>query len=353
MNAKFSAAVAAFALGFPLVAVADETMPSLVIGEQAALHPYEYGGVSAIEHQSALAVADQICIDDPSCGVGCSEDVSCGDSCCQKNILCGLIMPSDHCFDSFISPMTNPVFFEDPRQLTEVRGIFLNHKVPLAAGGGDVQLYAAQARARITDRLSIIATKDGYVVSQNPVIADGWADVAAGLKYTLYSDAATQRLLSGGLTYEIPAGTPRTRQGNGDGEFHLFLSGGAEILNYGHVISGSGFRLPSDSSEESQMWYWSNHLDYQVLRNWYLLTEYNWYHWMKSGNNTFAPGIEGGDLFNFGSTGVAGNDIVTGAFGAKYKPNRHVEIGVAWELPLTERRDVLENRLTVDAILRY
>ena len=45
--------------------------------------------------------------------------------------------------------------------------------------------------------------------------------------------------------------------------------------------------------------------------------------------------------------------IVTGAFGAKYKPNRHVEIGVAWELPLTERRDILENRLTVDAILRY
>lgn len=345
MNAKLSAALTALALGFPLVAAAEETMPSLVIGAESALNPYEY--------HSATTVADQVYIDDPSCGVGCSEDVCCADACRLPNILCGLVMPSDHCFDSFISPMTNPVFFEDPRQLTEVRGIFLQHKVPLAAGGGDVQLYAAQARARITERLSIIATKDGYVVSQNPVIADGWADVAAGLKYTLYSDAATQRLLSGGATFEIPAGSPRTRQGNGDGEFHLFLSGGAEIFDYGHVISGSGFRLPSDSSEESQMWYWSNHFDYQVLQKWYLLTEYNWYHWMKSGNNTFAPGIEGGDLFNFGSTGVAGNDIVTGAFGAKYKPNRHVEVGVAWELPLTERRDVLENRLTVDAILRY
>lgn len=58
-------------------------------------------------------------------------------------------------------------------------------------------------------------------------------------------------------------------------------------------------------------------------------------------------------MFNFGSTGVAGNDIATGAFGAKYKPNRHVETGVAWELPLTERRDILDNRLTVDAIVRY
>lgn len=345
MNAKLSAAFAAFALGFPLVGAAEEAMPSLVVGAESTLNPYEY--------ETATTIADQVYVDDSTYNAGCSSNACCTDTCSLPNILCGLVMPSDHCFDSFISPMTNPVFFEDPRQLTEVRAIFLNHKVPLAAGGGDVQVYAAQARARITDRLSIIATKDGYVVSQNPVVADGWADVAAGLKYTLYSDAATQRLLSGGLTYEIPAGTPRTRQGNGDGEFHLFLTGGAEIFEYGHVISGSGFRLPSDSHADSQMWYWSNHLDYQVLQNWYLLTEYNWYHWMKSGDATFAPGVEGGDLFNFGSTGVAGNDIVTGAFGAKYKPNRHVEVGVAWELPLTERRDILENRLTVDAILRY
>ncbi|MCA9187125.1 MAG: hypothetical protein R3E01_09535 [Pirellulaceae bacterium] len=67
---------------------------------------------------------------------------------------------------------------------------------------------------------------------------------------------------------------------------------------------------------------------------------------------TLAP-IEGGDLFNLGTVGVAGNDIVTGAFGMKYKPGNHMELGVAWELPLTERRDVLDNRLTVDMILRY
>lgn len=347
MNAYLSVALAALALalGLPLAAADDETIPTIVIANESAQSSYEGHG--------AVTVADQITLDDPSYGVSCAQETGCADACCQTSILCGLIMPSDHCFDSFISPMTNPVFFEDPRQLTEVRGIFLQHKVPLAAGGGDVQLYAAQARARITERLSIIATKDGYIVSQNPIIADGWADVAAGLKYTLYSNAATQRLLSGGLTYEIPAGTPRTLQGNGDSEFHLFLSGGAEIMEYGHVVSGSGFRLPADCAVESQMWYWSNHFDYQVLQNWYLLTEYNWYHWMKSGDNTALAGVEGGDLFNFGSTGVAGNDIVTGAFGAKYKPNRHVEIGVAWELPLTERRDILENRLTVDAIVRY
>ena len=58
------------------------------------------------------------------------------------------------------------------------------------------------------------------------------------------------------------------------------------------------------------------------------------------------------DIINLGSTGVAGNDIVTGAVGMKYKPSVYQEIGVAWEVPVTDRRDILENRLTVDWIVR-
>jgi hypothetical protein len=192
------------------------------------------------------------------CGMSCDNSCSCGAGCSDAGLLGGLIKPSDHCFDDFISPMTNPVFFEDPRTLTEARAIFLQHKVPLAAGGGDIQLYAVQLRAALTDRLSLIATKDGYAVSSNPLIADGWADVAAGLKYNLFVDPQAQRLLSAGLVYEMPVGTPRTQQGNGDGEFHLFMTGMAELMDNVHWISGSGFRLPADSSAESQSWYWSN-----------------------------------------------------------------------------------------------
>ena len=50
---------------------------------------------------------------------------------------------------------------------------------------------------------------------------------------------------------------------------------------------------------------------------------------------------------------MTGNDIVTNAVGFKYKRNRHRELGVAFEYPLTERRDVLKHRLTVDWIFRY
>jgi hypothetical protein len=262
------------------------------------------------------------------------------------------IRPSDHCFDDFISPMSNPVYFEDPRTLTEARFIFLNHKVPNAAGGGDVQLYALQIRAALTDRLSLIATKDGYVVSSNPLIDDGWADVAAGLKYNLYSDPCTQQLLSAGLVYEAPAGTHDTLQGNGDGAFDFFLTGGAQICPNGHWLGAAGLVQPVNDGDESTWSYFSNHFDYYVGRGWYALMEYNWYHYLESGDNGI-PGVEGGDLFNFGSTGVAGNNIVTCAFGAKFKPDRCTEIGIAWEVPLTERRDVLENRLTFDYIRRF
>ncbi len=182
---------------------------------------------------------------------------------------------------------------------------------------------------------------------------DGWADLTAGVKYNLFANPQTQRLLSAGLTYEMPVGSSRALQGNGDGEFHLFLTGGAQIGSCWHWISGSGFRLPADTNEGSQMWYWSNHLDRRMSKRLYLFTEVNWFHWMKSGTNAGLAGIEGGDLINLGSTGVAGNDIVTQAIGAKVKVSRNLIVGLAWEFPLTSRKDVLEDRLTMDVIMRY
>ena len=308
------------------------------------------GGCATSACQSGCDIAAPSCSSCSPCG-GCSSCSSC-DGCGIGAGLLDFVAPSDRCFSNFLSPMTNPVYFEDPRTLTEARFIFLHHKVPLAAGGGDINLLALQLRAALTDRLSIIATKDGFATSTNPLVDDGWADVNAGLKYNLFKDACCQRILSAGATYELPVGSTRTLQGNGDGLFHLFLSGGARVGNY-NWISGSGLLLPVDTDAESSVWYWSNHIDRRIgCTNLHALMELNWYHWMGSGTNGL-PGVEGGDLFNLGSTGVSGNDIVTGAFGVKYKPSNKMEVGVAWEFPLTDRRDVLDNRLTVDCIFRY
>lgn len=347
-------AVALFAPAAVLQAETDTLqsfMTDAVLGEslveQAEVTPVDYQLVSCDD------CADDCCGSDCGCGDGCGCGDACGcGGCSLLSKMGGLLKRSDHCFDDFISPMTNPVFFEDPRTLTEARMIFLQHKVPAAALGGDVQLYAVQLRAALTDRLSLIATKDGYAVSTNPLISDGWADLSLGLKYNLLRDPCNGILLSTGVMYELPIGSTRTRQGNGDGEFNLFATGGARLSCNSHWISAVGFRLPTNQFQESTSMYWSNHFDYKLSRSLYALMEFNWYHWMDSGQGG-VPGVEGLDLFNLGSTGVAGNDIVTGAFGVKCKPSCNSEIGLAWEVPLTDRKDVLENRLTLDWIVRY
>jgi hypothetical protein len=287
------------------------------------------------------------------CDGGNSCDSFCGqESCCDK--LLGIFAHSDHCLGEFISPMTNPIFFEDPRTLTEARVIFANHTLPGALGGGDAQLVACQLRAALTENLSLIATKDGFLFAGPDVpLEDGWADINLGLKYNLYKDYDAQQVLSAGARYELPIGSQQALQGNGDGEFDLFLSGATALGQASHFMSAAGFRLPADTNAENQIFYWSGHLDRRLgSTNLYLLGEMNWYHYLKSGAGGI-PGVGGLDLFNLGSTNMAGVDIVTGAFGLKYKPNYNREFGIAWEAPVTDNRDVMNSRLTLDAIFRY
>ena len=153
------------------------------------------GGATQAEHSLCYSPEAELCA--PTCDSGCCDP---GDSCCGSclsgcgfgsghwldDVLggksCGLLKPSDHCFDDFISPMTNPVFFEDPRTLTEARFIFINHSVPGNLFGNEAQLYALQMRAALTENLSLIATKDGFIVSENPLVGDGWADGGSRFK---------------------------------------------------------------------------------------------------------------------------------------------------------------------------
>jgi hypothetical protein len=213
-----------------------------------------------------------------------------------------------------------------------------------------------QARARLTDRISFIATKDGYIDIDTPGTghSEGWADVAAGLKFTVFRNPERKFLLSTGMTYEIDMGRHEVFQGRGDGEFHFFLSGAKQLGCRAHWISGAGVRVPTDHTARSQMAYWSNHFDYQVTQMLYGLVEFNWFHWLRSGDGDLGTtGFEGLDLINLGSTGVSGNDIATCAVGGKLKPYNNVEIGSGYEFPMTERKDILEDRFYADLIIRY
>ena len=185
------------------------------------------------------------------------------------------------------------------------------------------------------------------------ILDSAFADVSARLKYNLYRDAQAGRLLTTGLMYEIPMGSQKSLQGNGNAEFNFFVSAGTRLGSRGHWISTSGLREPADDSLENGVFYWSNHWDYRVGRRpIYAFTELNWYNYLSSAN-AFPLPIEGGDLFNLGSPGITGNDLVTSAIGLKARPKRNVEAGLAWEFPVTERKGLMDNRLTLDFIIRY
>jgi hypothetical protein len=221
-------------------------------------------------------------------------------------------------------------------------------------------VLAMPIRVALNDRLSLIVPKNGYIMAESDagLIRDGWVDTSIGLKYNVMRDPCSRQLLTTVVTYELPSGDTEALQGNGDGVFNLSASYGAALGACCHWISGSGFVLPTNTTDESQIWWWSNHFDRRIYENGclsiYALGEVNWYHWMNDGEDGPLPGIEGNDIINLGSPGVAGNDIVTGAFGTKVKPyGNAMEIGVAWETHMTQRRDLLEDRLSIDWILRF
>jgi hypothetical protein len=84
------------------------------------------------------------------------------------------------------------------------------------------------------------------------------------------------------------------------------------------------------------------------------LIELNWFHYTNNGNSR-PLNFEGTDLFNFGSTNVAGHNYLRMALGARYVPFPWLQFGTAFEFPLatSSSRDIERFRLNFDVIFRY
>ena len=116
------------------------------------------------------------------------------------------LFESDHAFDGFTTPLSNPVQSKDPRSLTEARFLFMGNwsrpSTPVI-GGGAFQVYALQLRLAVTDRLQLFADKDGLVrfspKGASSVFA--MANIMAGAKYVLIRDVENQFLFSGVVQY--------------------------------------------------------------------------------------------------------------------------------------------------------
>jgi len=256
--------------------------------------------------------------------------------------------------DNMISPVSHPVTFEDPRHSTELRPIFAYHEVDdsFVTQGGNAQVYALQARLKLTDDLSFIATKDGLVsLKPKAVVPDdeGIADVAAGLKYSVLRTDTS--ILTTGLRYEIPLGKEEIFQGQGDGALNPFVSAGTTCGDI-NLMAGTGLRVALDDTDSS-FWDLDMHADMK-LGSFYPLVELNLIHPYQSGDR-LPIADEGEDFFNFGATNAAGKNIITMAAGARYRISDSIDIGAAYQFPLDrgEGSAIIDWRLTADMIIRF
>lgn len=276
-------------------------------------------------------------------------------------------------------PVSNPVYNGDARNVTMVRPIMIFHSLPddirVNMGGvestlplgGDVTGMAVQLSYAFNDRLSLVAVKDGYFdLDPDRTLQDdnGWADIAAGLQYSFIYEPKNNFIVSGRLVYEAPVGDDDIFQGNGDGNLApaiLFLKGWDKLQFSGTV----GLVLPLDTDEENTLLYDSWNLSYAVTDVIRPLIELNHFHVLNSGDRNISQyhgnqddlvaaitTFNGVDIINLGGEHNDDNeDLVTLALGSRFRINKWLDLGAAYEIPLTnDDESLIKNRFTMDAV---
>ncbi|MCM8537946.1 MAG: hypothetical protein NE334_18535 [Lentisphaeraceae bacterium] len=284
-------------------------------------------------------------------------------------------------FDDFISPASNPVYFESPFHETSLRLIHIHQefhsKVQTDVSGpklkldGELTATALQLRYAVNERFSIIATKDGYArmhYDNTLESEDGFLDLALGVKWSPYIDYENQAILTLGLRVEVPTGDRNVFQGGNSVIFNPFLSFAKGFENL-HIMGYQGFQLPANTNQSSTISHTSLHIDYKI-GNFYPLIELNWRHVLSSGNggpydaelkggatldvNTIQSQLDAVDIANLGTANSEGQNYVNWAFGFRYKISDNLTAGFAYETPLShDDNGIFGERYTFDLIYSF
>ncbi|MEM1084804.1 MAG: hypothetical protein AAGI48_11900 [Verrucomicrobiota bacterium] len=281
-------------------------------------------------------------------------------------------------FDKFRRPITNPTLFDLALPTTNIHPIFMYHSLPSYVNttigpvpmGGHVEIYALQAELALTERFSLVATKDGYVrikPDTKPTWSkqSGFANIAGGAKYAFIYDPENSFVLSGTATFEFPTGNHDVFQGEGDGAINLIVST-AKAWDRLQLAGAGGVSFAFDG-QMSDDCFLSAHTSYEVVPWFIPLVEVNWHHVLSTGSGRFnffnqaggaVPAVatfEGNDLLNFGSSNASQNrDLVTAAVGFRSRLCESADLGFAYEIPLTDENDgIIDKRFTVDLVWRF
>lgn len=284
---------------------------------------------------------------------------------------------TDTGFSNAVRPISNPVYVDLPITQTYLHPIFMYQTLPnqvnTIAGKlpvkGDFQLYALALEYAFNERFSLVASKDGYLdfnPDQTFSKEDGWANIAGGLKWVFYLNPEKQFASSVKLFVEVPTGNTKVFQGEGKGKVTPSISA-FKIWNNFQFEGTIGGILPFERDHESTIFFDSWHVSYRLFEKLFPMIELNHFHVLDAGRGMTqfdaqaggaVPAIarfEGGDLINLGaSNSVDNRDIVTLALGCRFRFNESVDVGAAFEFPLTKTSsNLMETRTTVDLVWRF
>jgi hypothetical protein len=249
----------------------------------------------------------------------------------------------------FVAPITSPYYNENSFITSDVRAWYVYHQFDndgIANGGigGNVQVAAVQVRLALTDRLQLVAYKDGYAWFDDSAVNDeGWNDVAAGLKYNFYRDVEEQLYMSGGVGYQIDLGDSDVLQD--DEILRLWVSAdkGFDKLHVGGTFN---YFIPTGSESsfgDSETLSWHVHADYYLTEWFSPVVNFNGYHTVDEGTVTLP--FNGVDVANLG--GGEGEDVITMGLGGEFRFWEDFAFRAAYEFALTDNSQLFGDRFTV------
>lgn len=264
----------------------------------------------------------------------------------------------------FVHPVTSPYFHEDSFVTNDVRAWAVYQKLPktlaLAGGGsapqgGDAQVYAAQLRIALTDRLQFVAYKDGYVVMDGDALQEeGWNDLAAGLKYAWYQDREKQLFAASGIGYELHTGNDAVLQQDDEVRLWTSVNKGYDKL---HLGAAANLVVPTDDKSGpgdfggSTVFSWHLHADYRVCERFSPVVELNGYHILDDGKNGVTD-LNIGDVANI--AGGQGRSLVTAGLGGEFRcPVTGLKFRAAYETPLSNGNDAFKYRVTGSVVWSF
>lgn len=263
-------------------------------------------------------------------------------------------------FEHFHEPIGQPIYFESPLNDSGVRALYLRHKFANGSvlQGGDVTIYALQARLALTERLAFIATKDGYSELDTGIPSvvpddEGWNDLAFGFKYVAIADKENDFVLTPGIRYMAENGSRRILQGGVD-EFSPFVSFAKGFGNV-HLVGNTTLRMPTNKNDGNTVGHWDLHLDYSINPKddvvFAPVAEVHGVHYLSNGATDLPIG--GLDYGNFG-TRPDDKFVAWMGLGLRVEMWKKFEFGAVYEFALTDRnKDIMDNRVTVDFIARF